>query len=252
MLNRTKNKNIGIVVQARVGSTRLPRKIFMDIEGKPMLARVIDRLKKIKKAGRIIVAIPDTKENAKLGEMLAKNKIDFFKGKEKDVLDRYYNTAKKFGLETIVRITSDCPLIDYRVADLVIKKHFQTGADYTSNAIKSTFPRGLDVEVFGFNVLERAHKEAKKIYQREHVTQYMREHPEKFRLLNIESKKDFSCMRWTVDEAKDLEFVREIYKNLYRNKKMFLTQDILTFLEKHPEIENINKNVRQKIICKTI
>lgn len=243
MLN---NKKIGIIVQARMGSTRLPQKVLMDISGRPMILRILERLKNVRIAHKIIIAIPKTKDNKKLEILLKKNGFVVFKGSEKDVLSRYYMAAKNYGIDVVVRITSDCPLVDPEIIDSVIKKHLWSGADYTTNTLEMTFPRGLDTEVFNFDALERAYKEAKKNYQREHVTSYIREHPEKFRSVNIRNNKDISSMRWTVDEANDLKFVREIFKGLYAENKIFLTKDVLNFLKKYPQIAQINKNVKQK------
>jgi len=234
------------IIQARMTSTRLPGKVLMDIEGKPMLWHLIERLKRSKRLNGIILAIPDTKENDTLEKYAQNNNIRYFRGSEEDVLSRYYEAAKKFGVDIIVRITSDCPLIDPQIVDNIIEKHLRTGADYTSNAIKRTFPRGLDAEVFNFIVLETAHKEAKDQSDKEHVTLYIRNNSQIFNLADVMGDIDYSGMRWTVDEASDLDFVREIYKRLYRSDKIFFTNDIITILKKYPKLEDINKSVKQK------
>jgi len=240
------------IIQARMTSARLPGKVLMDIEGKPMLWHVVNRLKFSKKLNDIILAVPDTKENDILEKFAEDDKIKYFRGSEDDVLSRYYQTAKKFKSDLIVRITSDCPLIDPKIVDLIIEKHLNSTADYTSNKSnniwKRTFPRGLDTEVFNFRVLEKTYREAKEIYQREHVSPYIYEHPELFYLNNVENNKDLSYMRWCVDETKDLELVREIYNRLYKNNKIFLLKDIVNLLEKFPQLLEINKNVKQKKI----
>ena len=245
-IKRNKKNKTTAIIQARMTSTRLPGKVLMDIEGKPMLWRVINRLRFSKKIDDIILAIPDTKENDILEEFIKKNNIKYFRGSEKDVLSRYYEAAKKNKCNTIARITSDCPLIDPKIVDSVIKKYLNSSADYTSNTLKRTFPRGLDIEVFNFKVLEKAYKEAKQFYQREHVTPYIYENPEKFRLINVKNKSNLCFMRWTVDEKKDLEFVREIYKKIYPKKKIFYMKDIVAILRKYPKLMKINEKVRQK------
>lgn len=237
---------ISAIIQARMTSARLPGKVLTNIEGKPMVWHVVNRLKYSKNLNEIILAIPDTRKNDILEKFAEDNKIKYFRGSEKDVLYRYYEAAKKFKCDVTVRITSDCLLIDPRIVDMVIEKHLNSGADYTSNIFKRTFPRGLDTEVFNFEVLEEAYKEAKEPYQREHVTPYIRENPKSFCLVSVENAEDFSYMRWTVDEIKDLEFVREVYKRLYKKGEIFLMKDIVAFLKQHPELMEINKDVKQK------
>ena len=170
LIMKSKNQRVGAIVQARITSKRLPKKVLANISGKPMLERVVDRLKAARKIDEIIIAIPDTKENNELEGFIRKNDFKYFKGSEDDVLSRYYQTAKSFKCDVIVRFTADCPLIDPKIVDLIIEKYLSSDADYASNVIKRTFPRGLDTEVFNFEVLEKAHKEAKERYQREHVT----------------------------------------------------------------------------------
>lgn len=234
------------IIQTRMGSTRLAGKVLSDIMGKPMVWHVVNRLRHTSKLNDIILAVPDTKENDVLESFAKENNIKYFRGSEENVLSRYYETAKKFKSDLIVRITSDCPLIDPKVVDLVIEKHLNSGADYTSNVLKRTFPRGLDVEVFDFKTLEMAYKQAKQDFQKEHVTSYIYKHTELFHLNSIENNEDFSYMRWCVDEIKDLELVREIYSRLYKNNKIFLLKDIVNLFEKSPELLEINQNVRQK------
>lgn len=253
---KNNSKKISAIIQARVTSTRLAGKVLMNIAGKPMLWHVIDRLKYSKELDDIILAIPDTEENNVLEEFAEKNKIKYFRGSEDDVLSRYYGAAKKFKCNVIVRITSDCPLIDPKIVDEVIKKHLAAKADFTANfiegkkgiSIKRTFPKGLETEVFNLSTLEETFRQAEKAYQREHVDPYIFEHPEIFRLVDIENKEDLSYMRWTVDEIEDLKFIREIYKRLYKKGKIFLMEDIVTLLKQCPELIEINKNVKQKEI----
>ena len=251
MKNKSRQqKKIEAIIQVRMGSTRLPRKVLADIEGKPMIWHVVNRLKFSKKLDEIILAIPDSKENDVLEKFAKDNKIKYFRGSEKDCLSRYYETAKKFKCDVIVRITSDCPLIDPKIVDLAIKKHLNSGADYTSNIFKRTFPRGLDTEVFNFSTLEQVRKKSEKPYQREGVvvSEYIYENQGMFHLADIisENKENLSYMRWTVDEIKDLEFVREIYKRLYKKGKIFLMEDVITLLRLYSELMETNKDVKQK------
>ena len=243
-----KEEKISAIVQARMTSTRLPGKVLMSIEGKPMLWHVINRLGYSKKINEIILAIPDTKENDCLEEFAKKEKIRYFRGSEEDVLARYYETAKKFKANVIIRICADDPLIDPQIVDEVIMEHLRSDADYTSNVLKRTYPRSLDVEVMTFQALKKSYQEAKEAPDREHVTLYIRQHPEKFKRTNVENSKDLSSFRWAVDEEKDLEFVREIYKRLYQGGRIFLMEEIVKLLEKKPQLLEINKNIKRKPI----
>jgi len=242
------NKKIAVIIQARTTSTRLPKKVLKDINGKPMLWHIINRLKFSKKLDDIILAIPDTKENNVLEKFAKDNKIKYFRGSEEDVLSRYYETAKKFKCNIIIRITSDCPLIDSGVVDLVIEKHLNSDADYTSNVQIRTYPKGMDVEVLNFQTLKKAHDETNDPANREHVTLYIRKHPNIFKQTNVINNQNLSSMRWTVDEKKDLELIRRIYNKLYRKGKIFSMPEILKLLEKEPGLLEINKKIKRKTI----
>jgi len=241
-------KNIVAIIQARMGSTRLPGKVLLDIVGKPMLWHIVNRLRYSKLINRIVVGTSINKKDDLIENFCKEYKIDFYRGSEEDVLDRYYQTAKVFEANIIIRITADCPLIDPEIVDLVIKNHIKTNSDYTSNTIKRTFPRGLDAEVFNFDSLKRVCRNATEPYQREHVTVYFYENPQLFKVYNVENNIDISYLRWTVDEDRDLLFVREIYKRLYSEKDIFLMEDILNILEKEPYLIDINKDIKQKSI----
>jgi len=236
------------VVQARVGSTRLPGKVLEDISGKPMLWHVLNRLRLSNRLSDIVLAIPDSEPNNRLEDFAKEFSFHYCKGSEEDVLSRYYGAAIKFGADVIVRLTSDCPLIDPRVTDKVIEEHLNSDADYTSSAIKRTFPRGLDTEVFNFAALERAHREAKQDYEREHVSPYIYQHPSLFQLKSVEAtgKLMRPDLRLTVDTEEDLKLIREIFKRLQRNGQVFYIEDVINLLDKHPELVAINAHVRQK------
>jgi spore coat polysaccharide biosynthesis protein SpsF (cytidylyltransferase family) len=235
----TKNKfKIGAIIQARTGSTRLPGKVLMNIGNKPMLWHIIERLKYSKKISEIILAIPDNKQNDILEKFAKQNGIKYYRGSEENVLSRYYETAKKFKCDIVVRITSDCPLIDPFVVDNIINKQIEKKFDYTSNTIKRTFPKGLDTEVFGFKILEMAFNQAEGKYEKEHVTPYIYEHPEFFRLQSVEAEEIIRHpeFRLTVDVKNDLELIREIYKVLYHPFKIFCTEEIINLFNRKPEL----------------
>lgn len=240
--------NIIAIVQARLTSTRLPGKVLATIGSKPLLWHVLNRLSFSKKLTGILVAIPESKENDKLADWLLQESIPYMRGSEEDVLSRYYEAAKKAKADFIVRITSDCPLVDPMVVDQLIQEHLEQEPDYSSNIIKRTFPRGLDAEVFGINILERAHSEAKKAYDREHVTTFIYSHPELFSLHNIEAEGILRRpeLRFTVDEAADLELVQKVYQQLYKPGHIFSTKEAVVLMDQKPELHMINKHIKQK------
>lgn len=241
-------QRVVVIIQARTKSTRLPGKVLKNIVGKPMLAHVIERVENIRLVDEIVIATTVKEEDRVILRLANDCGVKSFSGSEEDVLDRYYQAAKRYQADVIVRITSDCPLIDPEVVDKAIAFYlkYKGTVDYVSNSLRRSYPRGLDTEVFSFEVLERTWQKAKEPHQREHVTPYIYKHPETFRLANVENSEDRSYMRWTVDEEKDLEFVKEVYKRLYKEGEIFLMKDVLTLLRKEPQLMEINKNVTQK------
>lgn len=231
------------IIQARVGSTRLPGKVFLPLSGESVLEHVIMRVKKAKTVSETMVATSIKKADKKIANLCERSGVRVFRGSEEDVLDRFYQAAAELKPAHIVRITADCPMIDPEVVEDVIGKHLENGADYTSNTIKSTYPDGEDVEVFKMSTLEEAWKNAKLSSEREHVTPYIRNNPQLFKLFNVACKTDLSRMRWTLDEEKDYEFLRKIFDNLYSSNHFFGIEDILIFLRKNPQVENINSSI---------
>lgn len=233
---------ITAIIQARMGSTRLPGKILLDVEGKTVLERAVERTRLAKAIGRVIVAIPDDTSNDELAQFCEEKEMEFYRGSESDVLDRYYQAAKAVGAAHIARITSDCPLVDPKVIDRVADEYFKNGCDYISTGrLASSYPDGLDTEIFSFGALGRAWTEAKLPSEHEHVTPYIWNHPELFKIETVNYERDLSSLRWTVDEPRDLEFVRSVYRELGEN--MFYMEDILALLEGHPEIGEINSDI---------
>lgn len=243
-------RKVVAIVQARVGSTRLPKKVLKRILGKPMLWHVINRLKKAKLIDEIVVATTQREEDELIVRLSDESGVKSFAGSEEDVLDRYYQAAKTHKADVIVRITADCPLIDPHVVDRVVKHFLDGDFDYVSNtcvepwaACKQTYPDGLDTEVFSFNVLKNAWKEAKMQSEREHVTPYIWKQPDVFKIGRVQYSKDLSHMRWSVDYEKDLRFVREVYRRLYKKGGFFNMEDVLTLLSKYPELMEINSEI---------
>ena len=226
------------IVQARMSSSRLPGKTTADVAGRPLLLRVVDRVRRARSVDKVVVATTDQSSDDPIAALCQREGTQCFRGSEDDVLDRFYKAAQTSGADIVVRITADCPLIDAAVIDKVIRR-FQVGdCEYASNTLRYTYPDGLDTEVFSFATLERAWREAQKPSEREHVTPYLR--AGNFRAVNIESESPVppDTHRWTVDYAADLEFVREIYKAFPENK-YFGYQDIFHLLRERPELATI-------------
>ena len=233
-------------VQARMGSTRLPRKVLKTIVGMPMLWHIIQRLKRSKLIDKIVIVTSIKKRDIPILKFAKNNGVDSYAGSEEDLVDRHFQAAKKFKADILVRITADCPLVDPEIVDKVIQFFLDGNFDYVSNIIERTYPDGLDVEVFSYSSLEKIWKEAKTPREREFFTVYMRDHPEIFQIGGIKQGEDISYMQWTVDTEKDLKFAREIYKRLYKKNKIFYMKDILSLLKKHPELTEINKGIARE------
>lgn len=234
------NKKIVAVVQARLGSTRLPNKILRKLNGITLLEFLIQRLKRSKSISKIVIATTDKKTDDVLAGYAKKLGVGCFRGSEEDVLDRTYNAARQHGADVIVRITSDCPLNDPALIDSMVDEFLHADLDYLCNRKPPTYPDGFDIEVFSFKSLEKAWEEAKFRFEREHVTPYISEHEDIFRVKSISYPKDYSHLRLTVDYEEDFELVKQVYEALYGKNPMFTLEDILDFLNKNPALLKIN------------
>ena len=225
---------------------------MMDLCGSPVIEHVVNRLSRSKLIDKIIIAT----SNLPIIDFCQENDIDCFVGSEDDVLDRYYKTAINYNVKSddiIIRITSDCPLIDPFVVDKVIEEHLLNNNDYTSNVIDCTYPDGLDCEVFNFSTLKDAWVNANLSSQREHVTLYIRNNPDKFKLANVKHHKDLSELRWTLDEKEDFIFIDEIYKNLFNKSSFFTMEDILDLIKEKPNLLKINSEfIRNEGLLKSL
>lgn len=233
------------IVQARMGSSRLPGKVLMDLAGESTLSRVVGRLRRAKLLDNIVVATSDSYSDEAVVAECKRLNVLTYRGSQTDVLDRYYQAALAFGVGAVVRITSDCPLIDPDLVDDTVKKFKDQRCDYASNAIQRTYPRGLDVEVFTIAALKSAWQNAKQPYEREHVTPYFYEHPEHFRLVSLVGTSDYSQYRWTLDTPEDLQLLRAIYDRL-RDQDHFTWQDVVALMQHEPQLADLNCKVRQK------
>ena len=239
---------LGIIIQARLSSTRLPGKVLKPLANSTVLGCLITRLKQLKSSTEIIIATTVASSDDKIIDFCEKYNIKYFRGSEQDVLSRYYETAKKYNLTDIARITSDCPLFEINLLDEMIsdyKNHPQY--DYYSNCIKRTYPRGFDIEIFKFSVLEKAFYEASNQYEREHVTPYIWENKEKlFTIGSKINKKDYSFLRLTLDTPEDYELIQKIYAENVNDITSTNFDFILNLLKEKPEIFEINKKIEQK------
>ncbi|MFU0784416.1 MAG: 3-deoxy-manno-octulosonate cytidylyltransferase [Thermoanaerobacterium thermosaccharolyticum] len=243
--------NVVCIMQARTGSTRLPGKVLKKICGKTVLEHDIDRLKRVKNINKIVVATTILEKDDVIVEEAKRLGVVYFRGSEEDVLSRYYYAAKESNAEVVVRVTSDCPLIDSEVTEKTIQYYLDNKDkyDYVSNTIDRTYPRGLDTEVFSFKVLERAFIEAKSTRDKEHVTPYIWDNPSIFRLAQYKNEIDYSNLRWTLDTKEDFQLISNIYHKLYSKEgNQFNMSDILSLYKKYPELLKINENIMQKEI----
>jgi len=244
------------IIQARMGSTRLPGKVMMDLCGSPVIEHVVKRLNKSNFIDKIIIATSFDSNNVPIIDFCKENDIDYFVGSEDDVLDRYYQAAMDNHMkddDIVIRITSDCPLIDPFVVDKVVEEHISENNDYTTNVIDCTYPDGLDCEVFNFHVLKDTWVNANLSSQREHVTLYIRDNPDKFKLGNVKNDIDLSDLRWTLDEKEDFIFIKEVYKNLFNEDSFFTMDDVVQLLNDKPELLEINsKFTRNEGLLKSL
>ena len=237
--------NTVAIIQARMGSSRLPGKVLKDLQGETVLGRVVRRLRRSRQISKIVVATTTEATDKVIVAECDRLQVLCFRGSERDVLDRYYQAAHVNAAEAVVRVTSDCPLIDAKLVDETVEVFRDEHADYASNVSPRTYPRGLDTEVFTFDALDRAWREAREPHQREHVTPYLYEHPQIFRLASRSGAADYSRYRWTVDTREDLELLRAIYSR-FDGDDDFSWQDVIALMKREPELAELNSQVLQK------
>lgn len=252
MNEQAKKMKAVTIIQARMGSTRLPGKVLLDIEGKSMLRHCIERNLETNTVDEVVVATTTSpKDDIIVSTVQDYNlpHVSIYRGSEEDVLDRYYQAAKQAKADIVVRVTSDCPLIDPEVNDQVIQLLLDDPTlDYAANVLgQLTYPRGLDVQACTFAAMEKMWNVATEAEDREHVTLYLRKHPEEFKTAKIQSEADLSKHRWVVDEADDYALIKEIFKRIYPANPHYRIRDILAVFEKEPELFDINHHVEQKL-----
>ena len=239
----------GCILQARMSSARLPGKVMMKIDNEnTMLDCVINQLKNSKQIKNLVIATTEQKEDDVIVELVKRSEIKYFRGSKKDVLDRYYQCAKKFDFSEIIRITADNPLIDYEIVDTVVEHFKSNNYDYITidrpqiSTFHQTYPWGYNVEVFTFSALENAWKNAKLLSEREHVTPYFYKNNEIFKQTSIENSEDLSRFRCTVNTKYDLELIQKIYSNI--KKRPILLHDVIKLLKANPELVKINVHIK--------
>ena len=235
--------NYAAVIQARTGSTRLPGKVLRKIYGKTILEHVVRRVQAAKEIDTIIIATTVEKLDLQIVKWCASNHISVYCGSINDVIDRYYQTARLFTISNVIRITSDCPLIDSKLIEQMIDFHKQRKTDYATNILEETFPDGEDVEICTFAALEKTWREAKLVSEREHVMPYLRNHPELFTLANLKNSTNLSHLRWTLDVPQDFTFIKKVYKKLYPKNPLFGMNAIINLLQKEPRLSKINSSI---------
>lgn len=237
------------IIQARMGSTRLPGKVMKDLCGKPVLEHVIRRVSRMKEIDEIVIATTCMPQDIVIEELSEKLSVKCFRGSENDVLSRYYFAAMDNIADHIVRITSDCPLFDPAVGDSVVRFYQEHDCDIVSNAgaldSGRTFPPGLDTEVFSFPVLAEAFRNAREKYQREHVTPYIYEYPGN-RVFHFNNEYDYSHFRWTLDTEEDFNLIQRVYQELFHGAHDFSMAHIVELMSRKPYLTFLNADIQQK------
>lgn len=243
--------SVHAIIQARCGSTRFPAKVFADINGMPLIWHVVDRLRHAKKIDKIIIATTVSPKDDRIEEWCKENGVDFFRGSEENVLNRYYSASEAFPSDYVVRITADDPFKEPSVVDAVITKLIDEGYDHVTDNLPPSFPEGLDCEAFTKKALDQSERDAETDFEREHVTQYIYHHPEIFKIGNVSCDRNLSHLRWTIDKEVDLEMVRAVYaKRNHNNTGILLMDEIFQILKDNPEIEKINSEVERSAMYK--
>ena len=238
------------IVQARMGSTRLPNKVMKPICGIPMIELLLGRLSRSKEINQIVVATSIDERNVPLVEHVRKLGYACEQGNENDVLDRYLQAARNHNADVVVRITGDCPVVDPELVDHVIAGFKQANVEYFSNINPPTYPDGLDIEVFKFDALDKASREASEPFDREHVTPYLRK-PGKFKTDSITYDEDLSSLRWTVDESSDFEVIEKVFKHFYPGTDFSWTE-VLALQHNQPELFDTNSNFASSRFTPTV
>ena len=238
-------RKVNAIIEARMGSIRLPGKTMLPIVGKPSIELLIERLRLARKINTIILATTINPEDDVIESFCIRNQVVCFRGYSSDVLGRVYNAAKKYETDVVVEVTGDCPLLDPRLIDDCIDLFAKSDYDYLSNFIEQSYPAGIDVQIFSFSALEEINRLAKAEKFREHVTLYILKHPEKYRMHNITAPPELYYPDWhlELDEQNDYELIKKIYENIYYRNQAFTTTDVINLLKANPDWIKINADI---------
>jgi len=230
------------LVQARTNSSRLPKKVLAQIGGKPLVWHIVNRLKRVQKITDVVISTTNNDADKQLCRFAESENIPYYAGSEDDILDRLYQTGKKFNAAILVKVNGDCPLVDPTVIDRGLEMYLEAKKtpDLVVNSIKNTFPDGMQFGIFNFQTLCKLWSEIRDKFWREFIYMYMTENPDRFEIINVENNRNLSNLRWVVDYPEDLEFVRQVYGNLYNQNPNFVTTDVLSLLEQKPDLMQIN------------
>lgn len=253
-MSSKKNAKIIAIIQARMGSKRLPKKALKKIAGKTLIEWIKYRLSFCRQVDQIVLSTADTKENDPLTKLAESIGLEYYRGSENDLVSRIYETAKKFKADAVVRITGDCPLVDPGLVDKMIKVYRKKSPriDYITNVLPPTFPDGSDIEIISFKTLERLDREVKNPLYREWITTTIMENPKKFKIYNLKNNKNLSFLRLTVDYPEDFKLAKIIFTKLHKEKKVFGLGDILNLLKKEPSLIKINEKWVDKGVLNNI
>lgn len=231
-----------VAIQARMSSTRLPGKVLADLCGRPLLWHIVCRARACRSVDQVVIATSDNPADEPIRAFARTEAVPCFAGSDQDVLDRLTRTARRFDADALVRITGDCPLVDPETVGRVVAAYqvHEGTVDYVTNFVPPTFPDGLDTDLYPRATLEQLWREVTDPFWREWFPGYLQEHPEQFRILNVRADVNLSALRWTVDYEEDLAFVREVYRHLQRDDRVFGMVEVLDLLDRVPEIAQIN------------
>lgn len=242
------NKNVVAIIQARLGSTRLPAKIFKDLSGKPLIYHICNRLKVSKLINKLVIATTNLLEDDLINDWAEQNGIVCFRGSEDNVLSRYYHAATDADAEVIVRITADDPFKDAIIIDKIINILIKEKLDFACNNFPPSFPEGLDVEVFTYSAIKKAYENSIDDFEKEHVTQYFYRNTDLVKMKNFAYSEDMSNLRLTVDTQKDFILAEEIYNRFYSTNEFFGFDEILSLYKSEPDLFKINQNEKRSTL----
>jgi spore coat polysaccharide biosynthesis protein SpsF len=234
-------------IEARMTSTRLPGKVLLEAAGKPLLEHMVERLRRARSLDAVVIATTDQPDSDPIAALAERLGVGCFRGSEEDVLSRVLGAARAYNAEVIVETTGDCPLLDPEVIDRVVGEYRASGVDYCSNALEPTYPRGMDTQVFATAVLAEVDELTDRPQDREHVSLYIYEHPERYRLRNVPFERpETSALRLTLDTDEDYALIKAVFEALYPADPRFGLAAMLAFLDEHPELASLNQHVMQK------